>query len=73
VAHVIGWWEEGARIISGIIDSPAFTWESHDTDAFNLELTKKFSKWPDEDLFKHYESVRLALIDLTADRLRMPS
>ena len=24
IAHVIGWWEEGARIISGIMDSPAF-------------------------------------------------
>jgi hypothetical protein len=67
VAHVVGWWEEGARIISGIMDSPSFTWESHDTDAFNLELTKKFSTWPAEDLFKHYESVRLALIDLTDD------
>ena len=67
VAHIVGWWEEGARIIVGIMDSPSFTWESHDTDAFNRELTVKFSTWPDEDLFKHYESLRLALIDLTAD------
>ena len=67
VAHVIGWWEEGARIIAGIMDSPSFTWKSYDTDAFNLELTKKFSTWPDEDLFKHYEAVRFALIDLTVD------
>jgi hypothetical protein len=67
VAHIVGWWEEGARIILGIMDSPSFTWESHNIDAFNLELTKKFSTWHDEDLFKHYQSVRLALIDLTAD------
>lgn len=67
VAHIVGWWEEGAQIILGIMDSPSFTWESHDTNAFNLELTKKFSTWTDEDLFKHYHSVRLALIDLTAD------
>ena len=67
VAHVVGWWEEGARIISGILDNPAFTWETHDTDAFNAELTKKYSTWSDEDLFKHYETVRLALIDLTND------
>lgn len=67
VAHVIGWWEEGARIISGIMDSPSFTWESHDVDAFNLELTKKFSTWPDQDLFKHYESLRLALLELAVD------
>jgi len=67
VAHVIGWWEEGARIITGILDSPGFTWTDPETDKFNIELTKKFSSWSDEDLFKHYEVVRSALLDLTAD------
>ena len=64
LAHIIGWWEESARIINGILNSPAFTWQEVDTDTFNIELTKKFSTWSDEDLFKHYESLRLALIDL---------
>jgi len=67
LAHIIGWWEEGARVIVGIMDSPSFTWESHDTDAFNLELTRKYSTWSDEDLFRHYETVRLAMVDLTSD------
>ncbi len=67
VAHVIGWWEEGARIITGILDTPGFTWTDPDTDAFNIELTQKFSSWSDEDLFKHYETVRSALLDLTAE------
>lgn len=64
LAHIIGWWEEGARIVNGILSSPAFTWQETDTDTFNRELMKKFSAWSDEDLFKHYESLRLALIDL---------
>jgi hypothetical protein len=64
LAHIIGWWEEGARIINGILDSPAFTWQDPDVDSFNMELTQKYSIWSDDDLFKHYESVRLALIDL---------
>lgn len=67
LAHITGWWEEGARIISGIMDSPSFTWESHDTDAFNLELTQKYSTWSQDDLFAHYEAVRIAMLDLTAD------
>ena len=67
LAHIIGWWEEGARIITGIVNHPGFTWESHDTDAFNAELTEKYSTWSDDDLFQHYESVRLAIIDLTAN------
>lgn len=64
LAHIIGWWEESARIINGILDSPAFIWQDPETDSFNAELTKKFSAWSEEDLFKHYESVRLALIEL---------
>jgi hypothetical protein len=67
VAHVIGWWEEGARIITGIMDSPAFTWEDPDTDTFNRMLVQKFATWSDDDLYRHYETVRLALLDLTAD------
>lgn len=64
LAHIIGWWEEGARIINGILSSPSFTWQDPETDRFNVELTQKFSAWSDEDLFKHYDTVRLALIDL---------
>jgi hypothetical protein len=64
LAHIVGWWEEGARIISGILASPGFTWVEHDTDQFNAELTKKYVLWADDDLFKHYETVRLALIEL---------
>ena len=64
LAHIIGWWEEGARIINGILDSPSFTWQNPDVDSFNKELIEKFSSWSDDDLFKHYESLRLALIDL---------
>jgi hypothetical protein len=67
LAHVIGWWEEGARIIMGILDSPAFTWQDPETDSFNMELVKKYSTWSDEDLYKHFETVRLALINLIAE------
>lgn len=67
VAHVTGWWEEGARIISGILETPGFTWVDPDTDAFNVELTKKYANWSDEDLFRHYDNVRRELIVLVAD------
>jgi len=67
VAHVIGWWEEGARIISGILDTPGFTWTDPVADEYNIELTKKYSTWSDDDLFTHYEVVRLALIELVAE------
>lgn len=64
LAHIVGWWEEAARVTNGILGSPAFTWENHDTDSFNAELAKKYSTWSDEDLLRHYETVRLALLEL---------
>jgi hypothetical protein len=67
LGHIIGWWEEGLRIITGILDVPSFTWEEHDTDAFNQELVAKFRSWREADLLLHYENVREALLDLVAD------
>jgi hypothetical protein len=67
VAHVTGWWEEGARIIMGMLDSPSFTWRELDTDSFNAELVEKYSTWSDEDLYEHFEKVRLGLIDLISE------
>ena len=68
LAHVIGWWDcrsrRGARIIMGILDSPAFTWEDPETDSFNCRLVEKYSTWSDDDLYQHFETVRLAMIDL---------
>ena len=67
LAHIVGWWEEGLWIITGILDEPGFTWEERDTDAFNLELIQKYRAWRDEDLLLHYENVREALLHLVAD------
>lgn len=67
LAHILAWWEEGARVISGILDSPAFTWQPPDTDAFNRELIQKYAAWSDADLFRHYEAVRLGMLELVAD------
>lgn len=67
LAHVIGWWEEGLRVMTGILDDPGFTWKERDTDEFNRELVAKFRSWSQEDLLLHYENVREALLNLVAD------
>lgn len=64
LAHIVGWWEDGARVITGVLNSPNFTWEEHDVDAFNAELLQKYSTWSDEDIFSHFEFVRQALLNL---------
>ena len=67
LAHIVGWWEEGLWIITGILEDPSFTWKERDTDTFNRELIEKFRSWSDQDLLLHYENVREALLNLVAD------
>ena len=67
LAHIIGWWEEGLRIITGILDEPGFTWENRDTDAFNLELIAKYRLWSHDDLLLHFEIIRQSMMHLVAD------
>lgn len=66
LAHVIGWWEEGARIVKGILYEPNFTWQDPDTDAYNIELTKKYAAWSDAEILQHYEATRAAMIELVS-------
>ena len=67
LAHIIGWWEEGLWVITGILEDPNFTWEKRDTDTFNQELIEKYRSWNNEDLFLHYENVREAILNLVAE------
>jgi len=66
LAHIVGWWEQGARIVNGILNEPGFTWQDPDTDQFNVELTKKYSTWSYADLLKYYEATRAAMIELAS-------
>jgi hypothetical protein len=67
LAHIIGWWEEGLWVMTGILEDPSFTWEERDTDSFNQELVEKYRSWSDADLLLHYENVREAMLDLVAE------
>lgn len=66
IAHVVGWWEEGARIITGILEKPDFKWTEHDVDRFNVILQRKFESWSDEDLLEYFEIIRLTLIEMVS-------
>lgn len=65
LGHVIGWWEQGETIITGIVKDPNFKWQDVDTDAFNLELIKKYKKLSEADVLKEFENKRLDMIKLT--------
>lgn len=64
LAHIVGWWEEGARIITGILESPDFKWDDHDVDRYNAMLRRKFETWADDDLLEYFDIIRLTLIEM---------
>jgi len=67
LGHVIGWWEEGGRIIMEILKDPNFKSQAPDTDLFNAELILKYNKLSDTEVQKRFENKRLDMIKLTND------
>lgn len=67
LGHVTGWWEQGERIISGILQDPNFKWQDRDTDAFNAELIVKYRKLSDAEVQKQFENKRQDMIRLVKD------
>jgi len=67
LAHVIGWWQDGERNVSGILKDPSFKWEEHEADAFNTEVVKKYKNTSEADLRDLFENSRLSLIKLGSE------
>ncbi len=67
IAHVIAWWEEGHRVISGIIDDPSFTWQLPDVDAFNAEAIARFANMPENELYDYFDRMRQVMLNLVSE------
>jgi hypothetical protein len=67
LAHVIGWWDEGARIVQGALADPAFVYNEPDTDEFNARLVAGYKDTSDADMQKLFENKRIELIKLVRE------
>jgi len=64
LGHMIGWWEEGQRVINGFLEDPGFVLEESDMDAFNAELIEKYKALSDEEVLSLFEAKRQDMITL---------
>lgn len=64
LAHVIGWWDEGVKVMQGVAANPAFAYNEPDTDAFNVEIVAKYKGMSDAEVRDLFEKKRLELLDL---------
>ena len=67
LGHVIGWWEVGARIISGVMTQPNVEQEEPVTDVYNAGLIEKYSIMSDEMVRNDYEQARQDMLQFVKD------
>ena len=64
LAHIIGWWEQGLQVISGVWSDPGFQPDDIDTDKFNAELVERYSSWSEADVFAEFEKSRRSAFEI---------
>lgn len=64
IAHVIGWWEDILQVVDGVAKDPSYRAPSRDTDAYNASLVELYGQLDEPELWKKYETTRLALVEL---------
>jgi hypothetical protein len=67
LAHVIGWWDEGERIITNVQKDPNFKADDIDADQYNAELVQKYKSVSDADIQAEFESKRQRYVKLVAE------
>ncbi len=67
LAHTIGWWDEGTRIVKGVLADPAFVYEDPDTDPFNAALIEKYKNTSSADIRTLFENKRIELVNFVRE------
>jgi hypothetical protein len=67
LGHVIGWWQEGLRLVQGVQADPSFIYDEPDTDEFNAGLVRKHHAMHEGAVLQQFENTRRAMIELVRD------
>ena len=72
LVHIVGWWDEGTRLIKSAQANPDFVYEEPNTDQFNAELLITHKNTSPADVRRLFESKRIvasAKLDKFLDNL----
>jgi hypothetical protein len=64
IAHIIGWWEGILQLADELAKDPAYARQPRDVDAFNAEIVELYGALDEAELWKKYETTRLALVEM---------
>ena len=64
LAHLAAWWQRGMQLILVYRRDPGFQPPNVDVDAFNAEAVASVKNLSDAEIFSHFESRRLQMLEL---------
>ncbi len=67
LVHIIGWWEEGTKIVKAVLADPSFVYEEPDTDKFNAELIARYKTIRSTELRNIFEGKRIELVNFVRE------
>jgi hypothetical protein len=67
LAHIIGWWDEGMKVITGFKLDPAFVYDEPDTDRFNVEIVETYQPLGETEMRNLFESRRVELVEFLSE------
>jgi hypothetical protein len=67
LAHICAWWEETLTIVNAILDNEELPEREYDIEQFNIEALDRFRDWKEDNLVRHFENLREALLDVALD------
>lgn len=63
LAHTIGWWDEGVKVIEGIKKDANYVYDEPNTDLFNAEIVAHYKNMNSDDVRNTFEQKRIDMIE----------
>jgi len=69
LAHIIGWWDEGVKVIEGFKKDSNFVYDEPDVEAFNQEVVNQYKNVDVRSIFEQKRNNMIKLITESPDRI----
>lgn len=67
LVHIIGWWDEGAKVAKNVLANPGFMYEEPNTDHLMPTRLVPYKNTSTADIRRLFESKRNEMIDFVRD------
>jgi hypothetical protein len=67
LAHIIGWWDEGVKVLEGFTKDSKFVYDEPEVDSFNQKLVEQYKNLSTDEVRKAFEQKRIKMIELVKD------